>query len=165
MCHIALSTGFNYPNGLIRGADNLIYVPTVMTGEIHVLSLVPPSASSSSSGLPSLKRLNVLQTGYPLDNLSLDKRTGDIYGAVFTSVLKTLKSFKDPFGLNPPSGVLRVRRLPGQGLEYEITKVLEDDGSVLPASTVAVHDAGVPERFFMGSKWYFFFGCFSLLCQ
>jgi arylesterase / paraoxonase len=149
-CHIALSTGFNYPNGLIRGADNLIYVPTVMTGEIHVLSLAPPSASSS--GLPSLKRLKVLQTGYPLDNLSLDKRTGDIYAAAFTSVRKTMKSFEDPFGLNPPSGVLRIRRLPGEGLEYEITKVLEDDGSALPASTVAVHDAGVPERFFMGSK-------------
>jgi arylesterase/paraoxonase len=117
-----------------------------------VLTLDPPSASSSSSGLASLKRLKVLQTGYPLDNLSLDKRTGDIYGAVFTSVLKALKSFKDPFGLNPPSGVLRIRRLPKEGLEYEITKVLEDDGSVLPASTVAAHDAGVPERFFMGSK-------------
>lgn len=62
--------------------------------------------------------------------------------------------------LNPPSGVLRIRRLPGEGLEYEITKVLEDDGSFLPGSTVAVHDAGVPERFFMGGR---FFGV-SLLC-
>jgi len=56
--------------------------------------------------------------------------------------------------------VLRVRRLPGQGLEYEITKVLEDDGSVLPASTVAVHDAGVPERFFMEVSGIFFLGVF-----
>jgi len=118
-----------------------------------VLSLEAP-AESSSDAQPTLKRLKVLQAGYPLDNLSLDKRTGDIYGAAFTNVLQTVKSFEDPLVLNPPSGVLRIRRLPGEGLEYEIEKVLEDNGSFLPGSTVAVHDAGVPERFFMGGRFH-----------
>lgn len=133
----------------------------MITGEIHVLSLTPPE--TSASGLPELKRLKVLEAGYPLDNLSLDKRTGDIYAAAFTDVFKTMKSFDDPLEKNPPSAVLRIKRLGGQGeegLEYEITKVLEDDGSMLPGSTVAVHDSGVPERFFLGGKFYVLF----LLC-
>lgn len=108
--------------------------------------------TSPPAGLPQLRRLKVLQVGYPLDNLSLDKRTGDIYGAAFTNVLTTVKSFENPLVLNPPSGVLRIRKL-GEGLEYEITKVLEDDGSVLPGSTVAVHDGGEKERFFMGGRF------------
>jgi arylesterase / paraoxonase len=129
-------------------------VPTVVTGEIHVLSLTPPNRSAS--GLPELKRLKVLEAGYPLDNLSLDKRTGDIYAAAFTDIFKTLRSFGNPLELDPPSGVLRIRKIGGEGeegLEYEITKVLEDNGSVLPGSTVAVHDSG-KERFFLGGTFY-----------
>ena len=79
-------------------------------------------------------------------------------------MLKSLKSFEKPLELNPPSGVLRIRKVAGdgeKGLEYEITKVLEDDGSFLPGSTVAVHDSGEKERFFLGGRFLrALLGCF-----
>lgn len=149
-CHLLLTSGFTYPNGLARGADGMIYVPTVQTGEIHVLNL-----SFDASG-PSLRRLTILYTGYPLDNLSLDKRTGDIYASTFPKLPQTIESFHRPLEINPPSGVLRIRRRAGDALDYEVTKVLEDNGTVLPGSTVVVHDSAEPERFFLG-------GTFSLL--
>jgi hypothetical protein len=65
-----------------------------------------------------------------------------------------------PFERDPPGSVLRIRRVKQDledGLNYEVTKVLEDrEGKVLPGLTVAVHDSGLysgkggKERFFMG---------------
>lgn len=163
-CSLLLTSGFTYPNGLIRGADGLIYVPNVITGEIHVVELSFPGPSTSplspDANAPVARVLKVIKTWHPLDNLSLDKSTGDIYAAAFTDVLKTVRSFEKPFERNPPSGVLRIRKLGSKRengeLEYEVTKVLEDNGSVLPGATVAVHDSGVPERFFLGGTFCVF---------
>jgi hypothetical protein len=48
---------------------------------------------------------------------------------------------------------LRIRRVKGEGYVYEVEKVLEDDGGVLPGATTAVHDPGRPERWFLGGEF------------
>lgn len=82
-----------------------------------------------------------------MDNLSVDSN-GDIFAASFPHLYKTARSFDDPFAVNPPSAVFRIRKLDGG--EYEVKKMLEDDGGVLPGSTVAVHDPKKPEKYFFG---------------
>ena len=44
--------------------------------------------------------------------------------------------------MHPPTTVFRIRKpSKGHDAEYVVEKVLEDDGSVLPGTTTAVHDA------------------------
>jgi hypothetical protein len=149
-CHIAQDSGFNLPNGLVRGQDGLIYVPSSINGDIQVFSLTPNH---------HLEKATTIQLPYPIDNLSVDKN-GDIFAATFPQTHIFLKSSKAPFEIDPPTSVFRIRKggndfgtLNTAGLEtgkailergnvsYSTEKILEDDGSVLPGSTIAVHDA------------------------
>ncbi|KAI1076983.1 hypothetical protein F5B20DRAFT_583722 [Whalleya microplaca] len=121
--------GLKYPNGLVRGLDGLLYVPSSMVGGIDVYA---PQADHS------LTKVTHIDTEYSIDNLSVDAE-GDIYAAAFPQGLKVLQAYDDPLNSFPPSAVLRVRKTPDG---YEVTKILEDrDGEVLPASTTVVHDA------------------------
>jgi arylesterase/paraoxonase len=151
-CSIASSgITFGGANGIIRGRDGLIYVAQTYTGKITVLSLDENHV---------LTEVDSFDTGLPLDNLTVDKE-GDIFAAGFPVAWKWGESAKRPFEVDPPSAVFRVsreergwsRKYMKRGEwhkgEYYVEKVLEDDGSVLPGATVAVHDAETG-RFFLG---------------
>ncbi|KAG4420528.1 hypothetical protein IFR04_006348 [Cadophora malorum] len=151
-CKIASSgINFKFPNGLVRGHEGLIYVPTTIDGSISVFTLTADH---------NLQQVNKIETGFPLDNLSVDKN-GDIFAAAIPQVYKWQQSSKKPFDVNPPSAVLKIKRVKktGQGsgrkslfshdLDYVVEKVMEDDGSVLPGSTIAVHDVETG-RYFLG---------------
>lgn len=143
---------FKFPNGLVRGPEGLIYVPESIDGTISVFTLTADH---------NLQLINTIQTGMPLDNLSVDSN-GDIFAAGIPQSYKWIRTSKAPFDEISPSTVFQIRRINSKGgqakgrknlftseLEYQVEKILEDDGSVLPGSTVAVHDADMG-RFFMG---------------
>ncbi|KAL2068057.1 hypothetical protein VTL71DRAFT_16155 [Oculimacula yallundae] len=140
------------PNGLVRGEDGLVYVPSTIDGSVTVFTLTAEH---------NLQQINKIETGLPLDNLSIDKN-GDIIAAAIPQAYKWIRTSKAPFDEVSPSTVLKIRRnnrkggqtkgrksLSSHDLEYEVEKVMEDDGNILPGSTVAVHDAETG-RYFMG---------------
>ncbi|PBP16484.1 putative serum paraoxonase/arylesterase [Diplocarpon rosae] len=142
-----------FPNGLARGRDGLIYIPSTISGSISVFSLTAELL---------LQHEATIETGIPIDNLSVDAE-GDIIAAALPAAHKWLESAKAPFDIRVPSTVLRIKKLgggKGEGkrkdtgqsgpeVEYTVEKVVEDDGRVLPGSTVAVHDVETG-RYFMG---------------
>jgi arylesterase/paraoxonase len=141
-CTIVKDTGLCFPNGIVRGRDGLFYTPSSITGEVKVLSF------TEHRGLHEVASLKL---PLPVDNLSVDKN-GDIFAAGFPHLYKTLEGFKTPLTTNPPSAVLKISKAgPGstQQGEYAVEKVMEDDGSVLPGASSAVHDAETG-RFFLG---------------
>jgi hypothetical protein len=130
-CNIAFS-GLKLPNGLVVGHDGLIYVPSSVDGSVKIFNL---------SENHILVEVNKIKVPMPIDNLSVDKR-GDIYVAAFPKLYAWAESSKNPFDVHPPSAVFRIRKSSkGHDAEYVVEKVLEDDGSVLPGTTTAVHDA------------------------
>jgi arylesterase / paraoxonase len=93
----------------------------------------------------------VIKDLLPMDNLSVDGK-GDIYAASFPKMYLFARATKDPFNIDPPSAVVKVSR-PGKGNdgEYVVEKFFEDDGSVLPGSTIAVHDSQTGRVFLGGA--------------
>jgi arylesterase / paraoxonase len=151
-CNIAFSTGFRVPNGLVRGLDGLIYVPSTVLGVVDVFSIGQDHM---------LTKIDTIKIGMPIDNLSVDKN-GDIFAACFPRLYKLFDQANSPFGVHPAASVYRIKRagkgyqgigrkghLAGHDAEYEVELVMEDDGSVLPSATVVVHDAKTG-RFFLG---------------
>ncbi|RDL41400.1 Uncharacterized protein BP5553_01379 [Venustampulla echinocandica] len=149
-CKIAVD-GLSFPNGLVRGLDGLFYVPSSMTGRIGVYSL------SSTS----LTKIDEIEVGMPIDNLSIDAN-GDIFAAAFPDPLKLIKEVKYVTGLPLPSTVWQIRKVSserdGEGkgkgrgsVNYRVWKVLEDsEGKLLPTgTTTAAHDAKTG-RIFLG---------------
>ncbi|TVY39299.1 Serum paraoxonase/arylesterase [Lachnellula occidentalis] len=154
-CHIAYSKGLNFPNGLIQGRDGLIYVPNSATTNIAVFSLTEDHL---------LEQVHVIKSLYPIDNLSVDGK-GDIYAASFPSLHLFTRATKDPFNVDPPSAVVKISR-DGKGFqgtsgragaakwddgEFIVEKLMEDDGSVLPGSTIAIHDSQTGRVFLGGA--------------
>ncbi|KAH8803297.1 hypothetical protein F5884DRAFT_805042 [Xylogone sp. PMI_703] len=140
-CKIIKDKGFYNPNGIGVGHDGLVYVPNTVTGDLNIFTL-----NSSRQ----FEEVATVKTGYPLDNLHIE-RNGDVYAAAFPQMYKLMASGKQPFALNPPAMVLKIRREDGaeevdkegksrKTPSWVVEKVLEDDGSVLPGATVAVHD-------------------------
>ncbi|KAK4545609.1 hypothetical protein LTR36_002561 [Oleoguttula mirabilis] len=139
-CH-TVATGLKFPNGLIRDPrDGYVYVPSSADGSITVFRPLPDY---------SLEKVDVIETGYPIDNLSQDS-IGDIWAAAIPKAWPMLKAYNNPLGPTPPSTILRVRRrADGSGWDWE--KVLEDaEGEVLPATTTAIHDAQTGRIFLSG---------------
>ncbi|KAK1962016.1 calcium-dependent phosphotriesterase [Colletotrichum sublineola] len=135
-----VSERHRYPNGLVRGLDGLIYVPSVMTGGIQVYRVL-----SEDDGLQKVAEIPV---PYAIDNLSVDSK-GDIYAAVFPRAIEMLQATKDPLNAKPKSAAVRISK-EGEGV-YVWEKVIEDGASeVLPGSTVVVHDAKTGRLFFSG---------------
>ena len=107
---------------------------------------------------PSLQDVDSIKVPLPIDNLSIDKN-GDIFAATFPKLFILEKSFSHPYDINPPCAVFKVATIPkrderegrdsASGNSYDVVKIMEDDGKVLPGSTVAVHDAETG-RFFLG---------------
>lgn len=65
------SHGYRYPNGLMRGQDGPIYVPSAVMGGITVLK---PQEDGT------LRKVHQIKIDYPLDNISQDGN-GDIWAA------------------------------------------------------------------------------------
>jgi hypothetical protein len=84
----------------------------------------------------------------PIDNLSVDSN-GDIFAATFPRAFKFIKSTKRPLEVDPPTAIWRFRK--GDDGHWEQTKIMEDDGSVLPGATTAVHDVK-SKRYFIGGR-------------
>lgn len=94
-CHVATSKGFGFPNGIVRGADGLYYVPNIISGKISVMELQPDK---------SLKEIDAIHHNMPLDNLSVDKK-GDIWSAGFPSLQAMIASVVDPWNQDWPTTV------------------------------------------------------------
>ena len=107
-----------------------------------------------------LDDVDSIKVPYGVDNISVDKN-GDLYAASFPQAYKWMQSSKKPFDVNCPSTIFKIhkgeagwkvrgekKRAVEDG-EYEIEKVVEDDGSTLPGSTIAVHDVETG-RIFLG---------------
>jgi arylesterase/paraoxonase len=144
------------PNGLARGRDGRIYVPNTVSRppKIDVFSLTEDHL---------LHPIESILTPYPIDNLAVDKH-GDIFAGAIPQVYKWTQSSKDPHHVKVPGAVLKISR-EGKGHErtgrnkemkrsegeYSVEKVLEDDGSVFPGTTTAVHDAETGRMFLGGA--------------
>ena len=130
-CHFAASSGINHPNGIVKGKDGLYYISSSFIDKIRVMKL--------ESDL-TLSEVHVIRVGMPIDNLSVD-HIGDVYAAAFPKILEVGRALNDPYGTKFPSTIWRLRRI-GLGLNYEITKILEDEvGNVIQGATVATHDS------------------------
>lgn len=138
---MAAFSGFNHPNGMIKGKDGLYYIPSSFIDKIRVMRLEADL---------TLREVHVINVGMPIDNLSMDQK-GDVYAAAFPKILKVVEAFKDPYGKGFPSTIWRIRRL-GLGMDYEVKKVLEDGATkVMQGATVVRHDTRTG-RLFMGGK-------------
>ncbi|KAJ5043078.1 uncharacterized protein L3040_004465 [Drepanopeziza brunnea f. sp. 'multigermtubi'] len=151
-CHNASpDSKLKLPNGLVRGRDGLIYVPSSIDGTVAVFELTADHL---------LEKIRTIETGFPLDNLSVDKN-GDLFAAAFPRLHIWLESSATPFDIKVPSTVLKIKRAgkgdqgagskghPGHDAQYTVDKLLEDDGTVLSGLTIAVHDTQTG-RLFMG---------------
>ena len=143
-CHIAATTGLNFPNGLVRGADGLYYVPNTITAKISILQLQPEK---------SLKDVDAIRHNMPLDNLSRD-RHGDIWGAGFPSLTAFMAGVADPWNRDWPTTIWRFRNEEGGGGKvYKADKVVEDrEAEVVSGASTVQHDVKTG-RLFMGGEF------------
>ncbi|UPX09980.1 uncharacterized protein EKO05_0000656 [Ascochyta rabiei] len=141
---IDIRANLKFPNGLARGEDGLIYVPSSADGTIKVFALQPNR---------TLTQLHTIRVGMPLDNVSPDAR-GDLWVPGFPDTRQTYKGVADPYQHVSPATVFRVRKVSGAGpgeLEYEVKKMVEDrEGKVISGATTVVHDVKTG-RLFMGA--------------
>ena len=136
-----LATSLSFPNGILRAADNNIYVPTTAHQGILVYK---PSFSASNPTESSLDFLHQIAVDYPIDNMSQDQN-GDFYLAAFPKLMQVLAPDEHRKGA-PASTILKVSKKSagsdnGRDGGWEVTKVIEDrDGEVLPSASTVVHD-------------------------
>jgi arylesterase/paraoxonase len=142
--------------------DGLIYVVHLMERKIEVYDL-------SADG--KLTHIDSILTPYPVDNLDVDSK-GDIYAAGFPKAYLHQEFLDKGRDVLVPMAVLRIRRTEGGGKKekrggdggiykggYVVEKVLEDDGSVLPSTTKAVHDPKTGRIFMAGIAGQFVAVC------
>jgi hypothetical protein len=125
-----------------------------MTGRIGVYSL------SSTA----LTKMDEIEVGMPIDNLSVDAN-GDIFAGAFPDALKVMDEVKNATGALLPSTVWQIKKESsesdrnGKGAgkrsstdNYRVGKVLEDrEGKLLPSgTTTAVHDVKTGKIFLGG---------------
>ncbi|CAK4031517.1 unnamed protein product [Lecanosticta acicola] len=133
--------GLSFPNGLIMGMDNRLYVPSAFSGGIKIYKVHPDK---------EIEQVDSIDIPYPIDNLSQDGN-GDIWAAAIPKLSRLLESFENPMGVVSPATVFRIRRRKHAGGEWEVEKVLEDrDAEVLPGATTAVHDVKTGRIFLSG---------------
>jgi hypothetical protein len=147
-CHTASSNNrLKYPNGLSKGTDGLIYVPSSADGTVKVFSLQHDK---------TLKLEHNIRTGIPLDNISPDAN-GDLYAAAFPIAMKTLKGMADPYGKTTPSTVIRISKAVENEFDdaqarYVVEKVIEDkEGEIISGATTVRHDVKTG-RLFIGGE-------------
>ncbi|KAI1846291.1 hypothetical protein JX265_010878 [Neoarthrinium moseri] len=134
-----VARGLKFPNGLAKGHDGLIYVPSSILGVIDVFE-------PQSNG--NLTKVDQIDVGYSLDNLAVDS-DGEIFAAVITDTFKFFAANNDPYGKDAPTAAVRIHK--GLDGRYKVAKVIEDSlAEVLPASTAVVHDPKTGKLFFSG---------------
>ena len=144
-CRMVSYGGYRFPNGLMRGSDGLVYVPSAISGGVRVLE-------PQSDG--SLKKVGEAKMDYPIDNLSEDGN-GDIFAAVFPQMTDLQGLFERPMEKRTPSAVWRIRKVGGGGgkenLRFETERILEDrDSEALSFSTTVEHDSQTGMIFAVG---------------
>ena len=133
-----VAKGFAFPNGLIMGMDNRLYVPSAFAGGIDVFKVLADK---------EVEKVDHIDIPYPIDNLSQDAE-GSIWAAGLPKISSTLAAFADPLKIVPPSTVFKINRRSGG---WDVQKILEDrDAEVLPGATTAVHDAKTGRVFVSG---------------
>ncbi|KAF9693356.1 hypothetical protein EKO04_008576 [Ascochyta lentis] len=145
-----IAKNLKFPNGLARGSDGLIYIPSSADGTIKVFTLQPNR---------TLTQLHTIRVGMPLDNISPDAR-GDLWVPGFPDTRQTFRAMADPYVHVSPATIFRVRRVDDGGavgsggggkLEYAVQKVIEDkEGEVISGATTVVHDIKTG-RLFIGA--------------
>ncbi|KAH8781894.1 serum paraoxonase/arylesterase-like protein [Hyaloscypha finlandica] len=137
-CKAATHSNFRFPNGLVRGTDGLVYVPESARGSIRVMELQEDG---------TLKEVDLIGIGMPIDNLSLDVN-GDIWAAGLPKALQAVPAAHDPYKAQAPTTVWRVSKTP-EG--YKTFKVLEDrDMKVLTQIGTIQHDVKTGRLFIVG---------------
>lgn len=97
----------------------------------------------------TLTEVTTIHLGMPIDNLSTDKN-GDIYAAAFPKPLQLLDSIKDPYHIDTPSTIWRIRK---SGSGYEVKKLLEDkEAKIMGGATTASHDVKTGKLFMGGTS-------------
>lgn len=133
------------PNGLARGADGLIYVPSTIAGTISVYSLTPSVESASVP--PTFTLVDTIHVGMPLDNLALDA-SGDLWIPGFPNGAQLMKWVEDPVKNKSPATIWKIKKLDGV---YQWEKVLEDrEASILNGITTVRHDVKTGQLFLGG---------------
>ena len=128
-CREVKKDGMAFPNGLVRGHDGLIYVPSSAGETALVLRFHPKNGS--------MTEVAQLKLGYPVDNFVVDQ-LGDIYAAALPKAYISIGHFKNA-SVEPPATVLKISKDKGA---YTVKKVLEDrDGEVISGIASACHDA------------------------
>jgi hypothetical protein len=142
-------TQLKFPNGLTRGFDNLIYVPSTIDGQIRVYALTQDNL---------MQLIDTIHTGMPLDNVSPDAR-GDLYVAGFPDFRQALAGMSDPRNVNAPASILRIRKTVDadaggvRSVDYRVEKVVEDrEGKIISGATTVRHDVKTG-RLWIGSKF------------
>lgn len=142
-CHVAANKGFSFANGIVED-NGMYYVAHSVTGIVTVHKLVGDQ----------LIQVDKINTGYPLDNLSLDA-DGNLLAAAIPNSIAFMKSIEDPHSFVAPATVLAINGIAAQlrtrsGKDCEVSKLVEDgDAKWLPSSTVAVRDVK-SHRLFLG---------------
>ncbi|KAJ4364717.1 hypothetical protein N0V83_009314 [Neocucurbitaria cava] len=142
-------TKLKFPNGLTRGFDGLIYVPSTVDGQIRVFSINDDK---------TLRQIDTIHVGMPLDNVSPDAN-GDLYVPGFPSLFQVLKGFASPYDEITPVSIWRIRKTVDAGpqgvrsVDYRVEKVIEDrESKVLAGATTVRHDAKTG-RLFIGGEF------------
>ncbi|XP_044533846.1 serum paraoxonase/arylesterase 2-like isoform X2 [Gracilinanus agilis] len=119
-----VAEGFDSANGIVMSPDEkYIYVADSLAHEIHVME---------KHANWSLTQVKVLHLDTVVDNLSIDRSTGDLWVGCHPNCLKLF--IYDPS--NPPaSEVLRIQNILSEA--PTVSTVYANNGSVLQGSTVA----------------------------
>jgi hypothetical protein len=149
--------GLNFPNGIVRGADDHYYVATTLGGRIFVYRYEDGEFFAVNEAWPKV----------PLDNLSIDS-DGVIIAAVLPWGRQSLKSIKEPGTIVAPASIGRLDMIPPTEEkprpEYNFTTIIEDlDAKFLPTATVAVRDVKTKRLFISGVASQFITICESNL--
>ena len=141
---IDIRKNLKFPNGIAKGHDGLIYVPSSADGTVKVFALQPNQ---------TLTQLHTIRVGMPLDNISPDAR-GDLWVPGFPDTLQTYKGMANPYEHISPATVFRITKGKSETgvekLEYEVKKVIEDkESKVINGATTVVHDVKT-RRLFLG---------------
>lgn len=127
----------------MRGTDGLVYVPISAGNGIYVMEL---------QGDGSLRELDFIRIGMPIDNISVDIN-GDIWVAGLPKALKSIPASSNPFTKTSPASVWCVTKTP-EG--YKKVKVLEDrEMKILNQVSTVQHDVKTG-RLFMGGGFVLF---------